>query len=155
MIKGEDVAKIADALHTTCDYLLRGISSDHVEVNKVTGLNDSSLNTLKFADDYHRQIWAETLNAIISRPQMLDELHKYLFLNVDSFGVWDKDIRATGGYKAIEGEYERLAPLVDSKSGQCYPVDASILCDAILLTVEGELRKLKEGLKDGQHQKGG
>lgn len=45
-IKGADIADLADALNTTCDYILRGISTKNVEVFKITGLTEDSINFL-------------------------------------------------------------------------------------------------------------
>lgn len=147
MIKGDDIAHIADALGTTCDYLLRGVSSSHIDIHKATALNDAAINTFKYADDKHRQRWAEVLNAIIVRPWILDALHAYLYLNIDRVAKWDEEVRASGGYKATDN-YERRVALADSKQGETVDVDASVLDNALLLAVEGELRKLKEGLKN-------
>lgn len=46
-IKGGDIARLADTLETTCDYLLRGVSSENVDISKETGLTDDSINHLK------------------------------------------------------------------------------------------------------------
>lgn len=46
-IKGDDIARLADALETTCDYLLRGVSAENVDISKETGLTDDSINHLK------------------------------------------------------------------------------------------------------------
>lgn len=150
MIKGDDIASLADALNTTCDYILRGVASDHVDIHKATALSDAAINTLKFADDNHRQRRADVLNAIIVRPWILDALHAYLYLNIDRVAKWDEEARAEGKYKTTDN-YERRVALADSKQGKIVSVDASALGDALLLTVEDELRKLKEGLKNGKH----
>lgn len=46
-IKGDDIVRLADALETTCDYLLRGVSAENVDISKETGLTDDSINHLK------------------------------------------------------------------------------------------------------------
>lgn len=46
-IKGDDIATLADALGTTCDYLLRGVSAQNVDISKETGLTNDSINHLK------------------------------------------------------------------------------------------------------------
>lgn len=56
-IKGGDIARLADALETTCDYLLRGIvrdSSREVNVEKLlfayTGLTEKAIKAIKKFD---------------------------------------------------------------------------------------------------------
>lgn len=141
------ILKIADHLNVDCDYLIRGVSKEHLDIHKTTGLSDAATDTLKYADDKHRQRWAEVLNAIIVRPWILDALHAYLYLNIDRIAKWDEEVRENGGYKATDN-YERRVALADSKQGKTVDIDASVLDDALLLAVEGELRKLKEGLKN-------
>lgn len=51
MIKGDDIVRLADALDTTCDYLLRGVSTVNLSVYKDTGLNDDAINFLREAKD--------------------------------------------------------------------------------------------------------
>ncbi len=46
-IKGEDIARLADALGTTTDYILRGIKSENLSVAKETGLSDGAVTTLR------------------------------------------------------------------------------------------------------------
>lgn len=46
-IKGDDISALADALGTTCDYLLRGVSAQNVDISKETGLTEGSINHLK------------------------------------------------------------------------------------------------------------
>lgn len=42
-IKGDDIARLADALETTCDYLLRGVSSENLDIYSATGLSDEGI----------------------------------------------------------------------------------------------------------------
>lgn len=151
----ENLCKIADFYGVSTDYLLGRTENKTTnpklqEVSEYTGISAAAAEYLHNSINPGR---AHVLELLISHPWVIDNLHKYLFLNIDSVGEWDKDIRAKGGYKVVEGKYEQYAPLVDSKAGFGYPVDAALLGDAILLTIEGELRKLKEGIKNGQHHK--
>lgn len=47
MIKGDDIAKLADTLDTTCDYILRGVSSENMSIHKATGLSENAIKKLK------------------------------------------------------------------------------------------------------------
>lgn len=115
-----------------------------------TGLSEKSVSQLKNTSPQNRQKWGRALSDLITHPWILDALHAYLHLNIDRVAKWDEEVRASGGYKTTDN-YERRVALADSKQGKTVDVDASILGDALLLAVEGELRKLKEGLKNGQH----
>lgn len=158
MIKGDDIVRLAEALNTTCDYLLRGVESNQLDIHKLTALNGAAVSTLRYASEDSRQRWGEVLNALITHPWIIDILHKYLFLNIDKMGKWRDDIGATGAYAIKPGEYEDLVPLVDSNAGLYTAIEASMLGDVLLLAVEGELRKLKgelgKGGANGKHQKG-
>ena len=46
-LKTEYTIKLADYFGVTCDYLLRGIPSENVDVAKVTGLNNKSIENIK------------------------------------------------------------------------------------------------------------
>lgn len=46
-IKGEDIARLADALETTTDYILRGISPQNVNIARETGLSEKAIAHLK------------------------------------------------------------------------------------------------------------
>lgn len=45
-LKTDYTVKLADIFDTTCDYLLRGIQSQNVDINKQTGLSDASIANL-------------------------------------------------------------------------------------------------------------
>lgn len=156
MIKGDDIARLADALGTTCDFLLRGVSSDQLDINSVTALNGKAIATLKYLSDEHRQRWGGVLSALITHPQILDALYYYLNYDIDSAASWNADERAKGNYVPTDN-YERLAPLADSKKGRILAVDASILAEAILLSAMKDIRKIKEECKEveknGKRQK--
>lgn len=56
-IKGDDIAKLADALETTCDYLLRGIVIKNPElvnteklISSYTGLTEKAIEAIKKLD---------------------------------------------------------------------------------------------------------
>ncbi len=49
-IKGPDIAALADTLDTTCDYILRGISAENVDIHQAIGLSDDAIEILKCAE---------------------------------------------------------------------------------------------------------
>lgn len=46
-IKGEDIARLADALETTTDYILRGIKPENLDIARETGLSDKAIEVLR------------------------------------------------------------------------------------------------------------
>ena len=46
-IKGDDIARLADALDTTCDYILRGVETEQLNFFKDLGLTGQAVKNLK------------------------------------------------------------------------------------------------------------
>lgn len=46
-IKGDDIARLADALETTCDYILRGVEAEQLHFFKDLGLTGNAVKKLK------------------------------------------------------------------------------------------------------------
>ncbi len=46
-IKTTDIVRLADVLGVSCDYLLRGISSENLSISEETGLSEKAITTLK------------------------------------------------------------------------------------------------------------
>lgn len=53
-LKSGYIIALADALDTNCDYILRGIETKNIAVNKRTGLDDDSLSVL----EQYKNIWS-------------------------------------------------------------------------------------------------
>lgn len=49
-IKTDVTVKMADFFGVTCDYILRGIESDHVDIHRATGLSDKAISMLEAGD---------------------------------------------------------------------------------------------------------
>ena len=46
-IKSGDIVLLADVLDTTCDYILRGIQSENIDIHRATGLCDEAIMFLQ------------------------------------------------------------------------------------------------------------
>lgn len=46
-IKGDDIARLADTLETTCDYILRGVETEQLQFYKDLGLTGESVENLR------------------------------------------------------------------------------------------------------------
>jgi len=51
-LKTEYTIKLADYFGVTCDYILRGVKSENVEINKRLGLSDEAIEVLQFYNEY-------------------------------------------------------------------------------------------------------
>lgn len=60
-IKGDDIARLADALGTTCDYLLRGVSSENLNIHFATGLSDEGIAAIASISDNQRTVFNELI----------------------------------------------------------------------------------------------
>lgn len=58
-IKSGQIVQIADALDTSCDYILRGIDTEQLDLAKDFGLNENSIQALKntrsILKEYHKE----------------------------------------------------------------------------------------------------
>lgn len=149
-MRAEYVIALADFYGVSTDYLLgrtpnKTTNPKLQEVSEYTGLSAAVAERLHNSVNPER---AQVLELLISNPWVLNTLHAYLYMNVDKTGQWKSK------YTEIEkGKYDRLIPLVDSQAEKWVPIRTSTLGDAVLFAaVEGDLRKLKEGLQNGQHQ---
>ena len=52
-IKASQVRELADIFHVTCDYILKGVSTVNVDINRETGLSETSIHILKNISDGH------------------------------------------------------------------------------------------------------
>lgn len=58
----EVLAKVAKYYGVSCDYLLNGVKSENISINKITGLSDKAIENLKL---YNRIKLAEKNGGII------------------------------------------------------------------------------------------
>lgn len=84
-IKSTDLVLLSQELHTSCDYLLKGIHTENLTIAKETGLTNDSIENLKeLHSDYKRsQSRMEALNFLLSCDNLdhfLDDIEEYLTL---------------------------------------------------------------------------
>lgn len=58
-IKDVDIVMLADYFGVSCDYILRGVSSDNIGINKLTGLSEKAIEFLK-AENEKKNRWIST-----------------------------------------------------------------------------------------------
>lgn len=58
-IKPEYIVKLADYFGVTCDYILRGVKAENVDIHQKTGLSDAAIenivNIASFNSDFHKE----------------------------------------------------------------------------------------------------
>jgi len=75
-LKTEYTIKLADYFGVTCDYILRGVKAENVDINKRLGLSDESIAILTEMNDNIFNI--ETLNYLITEKELFYYIKQYL-----------------------------------------------------------------------------
>lgn len=83
MIKGDDIVRLAEALNTTCDYLLRGVESENLGTNQATGLSDKAIKWLRSAKE-SKQAYIEVLNTLLEDSVLADALFSAMWVYANS-----------------------------------------------------------------------
>ena len=46
-IRASQIEELADLYHVSCDYILKGVSTDNIEIHRRTGLSETAIQTLE------------------------------------------------------------------------------------------------------------
>ena len=100
-LKTEYTIKLADYFGVSCDYLLRGIHSEDIDIARATGLNDKSIQNIKImsqlAAEHEHPNLAVALNDFVgsvhfvwflSNYMMYQNKMKELFERLEIFKEW-------------------------------------------------------------------
>jgi len=70
-LKTEYTIKLADYFGVTCDYILRGVQAENVDIHKQTGLSEKAINVLKFyyslGTPDHVKSYIKTVNFLLEQ----------------------------------------------------------------------------------------
>ena len=77
-LNAEKIDQLSRHFNVSCDYLIRGGSSDHLKLMDETGLSDETINALS-AHKYKYPAINEVINALVTDIPLLIILHSYLF----------------------------------------------------------------------------
>lgn len=69
-IKSWQIIALADFFNVTCDYILRGIEAENVDIHKKTGLSETAINILSFYKDYKIENFIKTINFLIEQEEL-------------------------------------------------------------------------------------
>lgn len=88
-IKGEDIVRLANALGTTCDYLLRGVSTENLDIYAATGLSDEGITAIASIADSQRAM----LNEVIASKHFAELISMLALYKEFLFAMKLEDIR--------------------------------------------------------------
>lgn len=66
----ETLAKLADYYGVTCDYLIRGVRSEFVEIQKTTGLSDKAIEILSNIKKFQMNNYVKIVNFLIEEIEL-------------------------------------------------------------------------------------
>ena len=140
----EKIALIARFFNVSSDYLI-GLSDLEVvniktrEICEKTGLSEASINRLMSAVKRKKTTWAAVINQFLLQPRILDALHAYLFIKVDSFAVIEDS--------KISDDRLGMIALVDDEAGRCAVMTPDMMDGAMQIEIQKELFDLKQQIK--------
>ena len=76
----EVLLKLADYYNVTCDYLLKGVKTENVSINEVTGLSDETIDELQKGKN--SVFYTTLLNFLINNRVLLKALNSYLLSSI-------------------------------------------------------------------------
>lgn len=91
-LKTDNIVKLADYFGVTCDYLLRGIKAENVDINKKLGLSDDAIFWLE-KDIKPDESAIRPLNILLS-----EDYAKYLLKKIDEYCL----------YRLINGRFKHI-----------------------------------------------
>lgn len=150
-IKGEDIARLADALGTTCDYLLRGVSSENLNIYFATGLLDEGIAAIASISDNQRTV----LNEVIASKHFR-EIVSLLALYEDHISAMELDdirheleekeaiAQGYGGYIDMRMEWHR-------NNAERRGIKADLIETVLEMTKEIDTRYSEWKDKNGKH----
>jgi transcriptional regulator with XRE-family HTH domain len=94
---------LADYFGVTCDYILRGVQSKNVEINKRIGLSDKSIKILEDIQTLKpNNSIIRTINALLENGEILKNMSKYLYYTIHADDITPILIEYSGDSKDLE-----------------------------------------------------
>jgi|GEM_PF-2167282 len=80
------IIKIADYFNVTCDYILRGIESDQIDVCNSTGLSNEAVQILRDLKEKDLTQYADCISYLLIQEEMspVDEFPEYFYGNAET-----------------------------------------------------------------------
>lgn len=158
-IKTGTIIALAEELHTTCDYILRGIESHNVNINDELGLSNASANHLRYlceaasAGEWVEGDQLKAINAILGNPyiRIIEDIYKYLITDFHTPYILknrnSKD--PTTAFERIDviafSANSNVASVTDAPDYNFMGIDSGVLENAYLSTITSTLKRMKYG----------
>ena len=106
----------------------------------MTGLSETSINRLMSTSERNKAVWTEVIDQLLLQPRILDAIHAYLFLDIDSFSTVEDD-------GELSGERYKHIALVDNEHRKWTDVRPDMMEGALQVKIQQELSALKQGIR--------
>lgn len=158
-IKTGTMIALAEELHTTCDYILRGIESHNVHVSEELGLSNAATNHLRYlceatsAGEWCEEEQLKAINAILGSPyiRILEDIYKYLITDFHTPYIL-KNRSSKDPITAFErinviafSTNSNVASDTDTPDYNFIGIDSGVLENAYLSTITSTLKRMKYG----------
>ena len=161
-IKGEDIVRLADALETTTDYILRGIEPESVDIAVTTGLSGKAIKMLRdLAGGQDHIVGVQRYGYVVETKSVLSDLiaSKYFhdfFNNIElyliSAGVLPDEAYKSSEQDLTVDEYSRLYGWAKGRGLEIIPRKEA--ADLYLQNACDALKDIcKEMLENGKHSR--
>lgn len=154
-LKTDYSIKLANYFNTTCDYILRGVKSKNVDVNRTLGLTDKAIYLLECAN-VGRSLHVEDIEL-----QNLINTINFLLENINS--GYDIDILGLlsryFSFDINSNEYDDEFTILNKNTGLGRTFKTELLANHFLVEVQKKLPgireeyKKREGKNSGEHYK--
>ena len=156
-IKTGDLALLAETLNTTCDYLIRGVETENVDIAKTTGLCNSAINKLREITNFcpTGNPLLLPLNAFLTSEELmhflalLDDTLRAFELVGGALSVFENSLQETESIKSInlKQRAEEIVNRDDDTDHPCYAEAFDVIaegeqCDYGLFLLQKSMGKI-------------
>lgn len=167
-LKDRDVVAIAETLHTSTDYILRGIKTENLSVSKATGLSDAAISSLreikkntvhqdkKPASAEIGKDYLYALNMLLTTPEgrdVLEYICHYLITDFDSASYFIEEVHVDE-YGNLDGYHESnnhpIERLYFERAvmghGKGIEIDCKMMSYALLQAINSRLKEMRNSI---------
>lgn len=148
-IKTGMIVALADVLKTSCDFLLRGIESNHIDINEELGLSTESINCLRENRQFpHRLRAVNNLIAPHFLP-ILEDVYDYFFTDfshpfrLQNFDENGSYVESDEPDHVVFLQYDSFKNEAQKNTGLFMEIDSDIYENACLVNITDKMKLLK------------
>lgn len=156
-IKTGMIVALADALRTSCDYLLRGIETKNISIKEELGLTNESINCLREnRKSSHRLRAVNNLLTPVFLP-LLEDVYDYFFTDfVHPIHLYN--FKEDGSYMESDDsdcvvflQHDGFEKPVQKDKGIFLEINSSVYENAFLANITDKMKQLKLNEKEAQN----